>query len=66
MRAKMKLKVAQKSVTEPVESSENDLKIKNVNVHRTIEKPMKFIDFSSSEGQLEAQICIEKALGIRF
>ena len=29
-RAKMKVKVAQKSSTEPFESSENDLKIKNV------------------------------------
>ena len=66
MRAKMKLKVAQKNVTEPVESSENDLKIKNVNVHETIEKSMKIFDFSSSEGQLGAQICKEKGLGIRF
>ena len=37
-RAKMKVKVAQKSSTERFESSENDLKIKNVNVHKTIEK----------------------------
>ena len=37
LRAKMKVKVAQSS-TEPFESSENDLKIKNVNVHKTIEK----------------------------
>ena len=36
---------AQKSSTEPFESSENDLKIKNVNVHKTIEKSMKIIDF---------------------
>ena len=66
LRAKMKVKVAQKSSTEPFESSENDLKIKNVNVHKTIEKSMKIIDFWSSEGQLGAQICIGKALGIRF
>ena len=45
MRAKMKVKVAQKSSTEPFESSENDLKIKHVNVHKTIEKSMKIIDF---------------------
>ena len=45
MRAKMKLKVAQKSATERFESFENDLKIKNVNVHKTIEKSMKIIDF---------------------
>ena len=45
LRAQMKVKVAQKSSTEPFESSENDLKIKNVNVHKTIEKSMKIIDF---------------------
>ena len=66
LRAKMKVKVAQKSSTEPFGSSENDLKIKNVNVHKTIEKSKNIIDLSSSEGQLGAQICIEKALGIRF
>ena len=66
LKAKMKVKVAQKSSTEPFESSENDLKIKTVNVHKTIEKSMKIIGFCSSEGQLGAQICIGKALGIRF
>ena len=45
LRAKMKDKVAQKSSTEPFEGSENDLKIKNVNVHKTIEKLLKIIDF---------------------
>ena len=45
LRAKMTVKVAQKSSTEPFESSENDLKIKNVNVHKTIEEQMKIIDF---------------------
>ena len=45
LRAKMKVKVTQKSSTEPFESSENDLKIKNVNIHNTIEKSMKIIDF---------------------
>ena len=38
LRAKMKVKVAQKSSTEPFESSENDLKIKNVNVHKNYRK----------------------------
>ena len=38
LRAKMKLKEAQKSSTEALESSENDFKIKNVNVHKTAEK----------------------------
>ena len=37
LRAKMKVKVAQKSSTELLESSENDLKIKTVNVHKIIE-----------------------------
>ena len=45
LRAKTKLKVAQKNSTESFESSENDLKIKNVNVHKIIEKSMKIIDF---------------------
>ena len=45
LRAKMKLRVAQKSSTEPFESAANDLKIKNVNVHKTIEKSTKIIDF---------------------
>ena len=44
LRATMKVKVAQKSSTEPFESSENDLKIKNVNVHKTTEKSMKIIE----------------------
>ena len=38
LRAKMKLKVAPKSTRERFESFDNELKIKNVNVHKTIEK----------------------------
>ena len=38
LRAKMKVKVAQKSSTEPFESSENDLKTKKANLHKTIQK----------------------------
>ena len=45
LRAKMKLKVSQKSATERFESFENDLKIKNVNIHKTIETSMKIIGF---------------------
>ena len=45
LRAKMKRTVAQKNATEPLENLENDLKIKNVNVHITIEKSKKTIDF---------------------
>ena len=37
LRAKMKVKVAQKSSTEHFESLENDLKIKSLAVHETIE-----------------------------
>ena len=59
-------KVAQESSTEALKSSENDLKMKNVYTHKTIETSMKIIGFSSSEGQLGAHICIEKALGIKF
>ena len=62
----MKLKAAQKSSTEPFESSESDLKIKNVNILKTFEKFMKIVDFSSAGGKLGVQICIGKALGIRF
>ena len=65
LRAKMKVKVAQKSSTEPFESSENDLKIKNVNIYKTIEKSLKNIAFSSSEGLFHVQICIE-ILGAQF
>ena len=36
---------SQKSATEPFEKSENDLEITNMNVHKTIEKSMKIIDF---------------------
>ena len=45
LRAKMKVKVAQQSSTEPFESSENDLKIKHVNVYKTIAKSMGINDF---------------------
>ena len=61
----MNLEVYQKSSTELFESSENDLEIQNVDFHKTIEKLFKIIDFSSSEGQLGAEVCIEKSLGIR-
>ena len=45
----MKLKEAQKSSTEALKSSENDLKIKHVNVHKTIEKNNETNDLSRSE-----------------
>ena len=62
----MKLKVAQESSRERRKNSENDLKIKHVNVHNTIGKSLEIIDFLSSEGELGALICIEQALGMIF
>ena len=44
LRAKMKVKVSQTNFTEPFGTSEKDLKIKNVNVLKTIEKLLKIID----------------------
>ena len=62
----MMFKVPQENSTEASKSFENDLKMKSVDIHKTIEKQMKNIGFSSSESQSGAQISIEKALGIRF
>ena len=50
--AKMKLREAQKSCPEALKSLENNLKIENLDFHKTIEKLVKTIDFSSSEGHL--------------
>ena len=50
----MKLKEVQKSSTKALKSSENDLKIKNVNVHKTIEQLTKTNDFWSSLRHQEA------------
>ena len=61
----MKVKVAQKSSTEPFESSENDLKIKNVNVHKTSEK-MKIIDFEAPKANWELRFASERLLASDF
>ena len=61
----MKFKEAPKSSTEAPNSLDNDLKIKSVNVHKTIQKATNIYDLWSPEEQFGAQICIEKALGIR-
>ena len=45
LRVNMKLKVAQKSATERFESFENDLKIQNVNVLKTIKKTQENLLF---------------------
>ena len=57
---------AQKNSPEALKTVEHDLKIKNLDIHKTLYCLMENIVFSSSEGYLGAQICIEKALGIRF
>ena len=61
----MKLKEAPKSSTEAPKSLDNDLKIKNVNVHKTARKAANIYDLWSPEDQFGAQICIAEALGIR-
>ncbi len=48
----MELKEAQKSSPEALKSLENNLKMKNSDLHETIEHLMNIIDFPSSEGQL--------------
>ena len=48
----MKLREAQKSCPEARKSLENDLKLKNLDVHKTIDNSVKIVDFSGSEGQL--------------
>ena len=62
----MKVKVAQKSSTEPFESSENDLKIKNVNVHKTIEKQWKSLIFKAPKANLELRFASERLLASDF
>ena len=46
----MMFKVPQENSTEALKSFENDLKMKGVDIHKTIEK-MKIVGFSSSEGK---------------
>ena len=64
MVAKIEFKEAQKSSTEVLKSSENALKIKNVNVHNTIETVLVMIVFWRSDGKLGIHIFIATALGI--
>ena len=61
----MMFKVAQESSTEALKSSENDLKMKNIDIHKTIEKALKIIDLSSSEGQLGDPICLREARSLK-
>ena len=62
----MKVKVAQKSSTEPFESSENDLKIKNVNVHKTIENVCKSLIFEAPKANWELRFASERLLASDF
>ena len=62
----MKVKVAQKSSTKPFESSENDLKIKNVNVHKTIEESMKSLIFEAPKANWELRFASERLLASDF
>ena len=48
--AEMELGDAQKSSREAFESLEDDPKIKNLDIHETIEKSMEIIGFSRAEG----------------
>ena len=61
----MELGDAQKSSPEAFESLEDDLKIKNLDFHETIENSTKIIDFSSSEGHSGAQICSQEGRKLR-
>ena len=62
----MTVKVTQKSSTEPFESSENDLKIKNVNVHKTIEKQWKSLIFEAPKANCELRFASERLLASEF
>ena len=66
LRAKMKVKVAQKSSTELFESSENDLKIKHVNVHKTIKNFMKSLIFEAPKANWELRFASERLLPSDF
>ena len=50
MGAEKEAREAQKSSPEAFESLEDDLKIKIFDVHETIEKAMKIVDFASPVG----------------
>ena len=47
----MMFKVPQENSTEALKSFENDLKMKSVDMDKTVEKSMKIVGFSSSEGK---------------
>ncbi len=66
MRAKTKLKEAHKSSTELFEGSENHLKIKHVNVHKTIENKRGPLFFQAPKANLELRFASKKLLASDF
>ena len=62
----MKFKVAQKSSTEALKSSENDLKIKNVNVHKTNENKGKSLIFQVPKANWELRFASKRLLASDF
>ena len=65
LRAKMKLKVAQTRSTKSFGSSENNLRIKNVNVYKTIGKLLKIVIFEAPKANWELRFASKKAFLIR-
>ena len=59
----MNLKEAQKSSTEALKSSENDLKIKTVNVHKTVPKTKKPLIFEVPKASLDLRFASQRLLG---
>ena len=63
--AEMEVGAARKSSPEAFESLKDDLKIKMVDFHETIDNSMKIVDFSSPVGHSGAQICFQEARNLR-
>ena len=62
----MMFKVAQESSTEALKSSENDLKMKNVYIHKTIEKSMKTLVFQAPKANWELRFASKRLLASDF
>ena len=59
-------KLAQESSTEALKSSENDLKMKNVYIHKTIEKSMKTLVFQAPKANWELRFASKRLLASDF
>ena len=66
MRAKMKLKVAQKSATKSFESSENNLKIKNVEFIKQLKNKRKALVFQAPKASWELRFASKRLLASDF